>query len=102
MSRRWITHALLALAIDLNSARSQGLVGERADGYVAVVANGASPEVKALVKSVNDKRRATYSNIAKKQGIPVEAVAAQAGAKLTSERPKGEWVTDKSGKWRQK
>ncbi len=108
--KRWITLLLLPLALllavpagalTLDEARAQGLVGERADGYVGVVANG-SGEVQALVNNVNSQRRAAYAKIASNTGAPIDAVAAQAGAKLIAQRPAGEWVTDAGGKWRKK
>jgi len=75
--------ASAALGLDLDEARSQGLVQEQPSGYLAPAGAGASAEVSALIADVNAKRKKHYESIAKKNGIPVDAVAARAGAKLT-------------------
>jgi len=91
----------LAIALDLDGARSNGALGERSDGYVAAVSDSPSSEVAKLAEQVNAQRRAHYEEIAKKTGAPVEAVAALAGQKLIANRPSGEWVHDGSG-WKKK
>ncbi len=91
-----------ALALDVDSAKASGLVGERPDGYLGIVVADPSAEVKAMVDDVNGKRRAAYAEIARKNGTKVEAVAALAGAKLVDRTPPGQWVTDASGRWLKK
>ncbi len=105
-TRSWIVAlvlaiALPALALDLDEARAKGAVGERSDGFVAAVKDSPSDEVKALVDEVNAKRRAAYEEIAKRNGAPVEAVAALAGQKLIANLPAGQFVNDGSG-WKKK
>jgi uncharacterized protein YdbL (DUF1318 family) len=89
-----------ALAIDLDAARNQGLVGERADGYVAAVSS-PTPEVTKLVSDVNAKRRERYAEIAARNGTPIEAVAALAGKKLIEGAPSG-WYVKPNGDWLKK
>lgn len=89
-------------ALDLDSARSQGLVGEQADGYVGAVHPGASAEVQQLVTAVNANRRAAYEDIARKNGTAVSAVAALAGQRLLERAPTGAWIGDGKGRWYQK
>lgn len=101
----WV--AVLALpaagsGLDLDAAKSQGLVGEKVDGYVGIVVADPTAPVAALVKNVNTKRRSAYEAIAKKNGTAVDAVAALAGAKLIERAGRGEWVTDADGNWRKK
>jgi uncharacterized protein YdbL (DUF1318 family) len=86
----------------LDDARSAGKIGEGVDGYVHLVEKTAPADVKALVKDVNDKRRAKYASIARERGVPVEDVAALAGAKLVKRAPAGEYVMDSNGRWRKK
>lgn len=96
--------ALLALvaapaaSLTLDQAKSQGLLGEQADGYVGVV-DGGSAEAKSLAKDVNQKRRQSYKEIADKRGTSVDAVAALAGAKLVDRAAKGEYVRGTTGGW---
>jgi uncharacterized protein YdbL (DUF1318 family) len=94
--------ALAANAATLDGAKAAGQIGESVDGYVHLVDTNAPADVKALVKDVNDKRRAKYTSIAKERGVPVEDVAALAGAKLVKRAPAGEYVMDSNRKWRKK
>lgn len=91
-----------ASGLDLDAAKSQGLVGEKADGFVGIVVADPTAPVAALVKQINAKRATAYAGIAKENGTSVDAVAALAGAKLIERASKGEWVTDAQGNWRQK
>ena len=50
--------ALPAFALDLNQAKSNGMVGETNSGYIAAVKPSA--EVNALVESINGQRIAQY------------------------------------------
>ncbi len=94
--------ALPALAADLDGAKAAGQVGERVDGYVGLVDANAPDAVKELVERVNAGRRQKYAEIAAKRNAPVEAVAAQAGAKLTQRAQPGHYVMDASGRWKRK
>jgi uncharacterized protein YdbL (DUF1318 family) len=59
--RRFAATILLALAfqtawaIDIHTAKSQGLVGEANTGYLAAI-GAPSAEVKALINEVNEKQ----------------------------------------------
>ena len=106
----WLGFALLlavalpvpAGSLELEAAKRDGLIGEKADGFVGIVVAKPTAEIQKLVDSVNAKRRATYEEIAKKNGTPVDAVAALAGEKLIKRAASGEYVTDASGNWYQK
>jgi len=91
-----------ARALDLDSAKAAGLVGERLDGYVGAVAKDASQEVRALVERINRGRRDAYAEIARKHGVEVKAVAAESGVKLVQRAPSGQYVMDATGRWKQK
>ena len=88
-----------ALAASLDGAKAAGLVGERPDGYLGLVAADAPVDVKALVSDVNARRRAEYAKIAKANGTSVDAVAALAGAKLVERAGAGEFVMTSAGRW---
>jgi len=90
-----------AAALDLDGAKSQGLVGERTDGYVAAVAPAPSGDVAALVADVNAKRKTTYEGIAQSNGTDVDKVAALAAQKILSSAAPGTWIFD-GGRWYQK
>ena len=44
-------------ASELTAPKEQGIIGERFDGYLALVSK-ASPEIQSLVETVNQKRKA--------------------------------------------
>jgi uncharacterized protein YdbL (DUF1318 family) len=97
-----ILAAAPVLADELDGAKAAGQVGERADGYLGLVDENAPADVKALVERVNAGRREKYGEIAAKRGVPVEAVAAQAGVKLIQRAEPGHYVMDSSGRWKQR
>lgn len=70
-----------AWALNLQEAKSAGLVKETAMGYLEVVDVGNN-DVSGLVKDVNEKRKSKYSEIAKRNNISLQAVEKQAGKKL--------------------
>lgn len=92
----------LALALNLDEAKAQGLVGEKVDGYVAAVAPNPSAEVQALVTSTNEGRRKVYADLAQRNGITVDAVAAVSGEKLRSNAGPGQYVQNAAGQWERK
>jgi hypothetical protein len=90
-----------AAALDLDAAKAQGVVGERVDGFVAAVSESPSAEVKALVADVNAKRKATYAEIATRNGTAADQVAKLAAKKLLDRAPAGSWFWA-DGIWYQK
>jgi len=91
--------ALPAFALDLGGAKSAGLVGETSSGYLAAVK--PSGDVDALVADINSKRKAHYQQIAKKNGISLQAVEVRAGQKAMDKTPAGEYVNSGGG-WKKK
>ena len=71
-----------AQAVTLDEARSNKQVDELPTGYV----KANDEKVKALVEEVNAKRRAAYEDIAKKNGLTVDQVAAQAAKKIQANK----------------
>jgi uncharacterized protein YdbL (DUF1318 family) len=88
------------MAIELDTAKSQGLVGERADGYLGIVVQSPSSEVTALVETVNAKRRARYQEIASKNNIDLADVEARAGQRAIQLTDSGGWIFQ--ARWEQK
>ncbi|MEO5336454.1 MAG: YdbL family protein [Magnetospirillum sp. WYHS-4] len=93
--------SLPAFAQSLGDAKSQGLVGERPDGYVGAVKSLPS-SVKSLVDDVNAQRRANYEDIARRQNTSRSAVEAVAGTRLQDMTAPGGFIQDTSGGWRRK
>jgi len=79
--------ALPAFAMTLDQARSSGAVGEKIDGYVAVLKN--APDVQSLVADVNARRKEEYLRISKQNGQPVDAVSKLAAQQIINKLPSG-------------
>jgi uncharacterized protein YdbL (DUF1318 family) len=89
-----------SMALELQDAKAQLLVGEKADGYLGVVKS--SPEVNALVSRINKARRQYYEDIAKRNGTSVDVVEKLAGKKAIDKTPAGQYVQLPPGSWVQK
>jgi uncharacterized protein YdbL (DUF1318 family) len=88
-----------AVALELGEAKSRGMIGETANGYIAAVVSSA--EADALVSSINQQRRDRYQQIARKNSISLEAVEVRAGQKAIQKTPAGQYVNRGSG-WEKK
>jgi len=88
-----------AWAIDLQSAKAQGLVGEANSGYLAAVKSPASAEVKALIADVNAKRRAKFQDTAKKTSTTVAQVSNRFYELAVQKTAAGHYYQDKGGRW---
>jgi uncharacterized protein YdbL (DUF1318 family) len=88
-----------AQAADLDSAKAAGQIGEQRDGLLGLVKADAPADVKALVASVNAKRKEAYAKIAKKNGTTPAAVAALAGEKAIAKTAPGHYIQNASGAW---
>ena len=53
-----------AYALDLQTAKAQGYVGEQASGYLGVVKNASGAQT--LVNDINSRRKAHYEKIAQR------------------------------------
>ena len=66
--------------------RASGQVGERYDGYLGLVDDGAPAEVRAQMDQVNIQRRAAYTQLATQRGATIEEVAAATACQLFAGR----------------
>lgn len=89
----------LAFALSLDQAKQQGLVGERTDGYLGIVA-ASTPDVVNLVKATNNARRTEYDRIAGQTGQARTVVEQLAAKKAYEMTPRGQFVQDNTGGWR--
>jgi uncharacterized protein YdbL (DUF1318 family) len=89
-----------AFALSLDEAKSSGYVGERADGYLGVVADSAG--VSDLVKQINNQRRAEYQRIAGQNGTAASDIEKLAAAKAYEKTPAGQYVQGANGAWMKK
>lgn len=89
----------VSFAMDLQTAKAQGLVGETASGYLAAVQ--ATPEVQQLVNTINSKRKAQYQAIAKRNSTNLQAVEQLAGKKALQKTAPGQFIDTGNG-WQKK
>jgi len=87
-------------AIDLQTAKQQGLVGETPSGYLEAV-KSPSAETKALIQSVNTQRKQKYQDIAARNKTSLQAVEQLAGKKAIEKSKAGSYVK-LGGSWKQK
>jgi hypothetical protein len=89
-----------AYSIDLQTAKNQGLVGETTSGYLAAV-KSPSPEVSALIESINSQRKQKFKEIAARNNTSLEAVEQLAGKKAIEKSAHGDYIKV-GGSWQQK
>ncbi|BDF95467.1 MULTISPECIES: YdbL family protein [Pseudoalteromonas] len=85
-----------AWAISLDDAKNQGLVGEDSSGYLGLVVQNA--EAKAVVDEINEKRKAQYLKLAKKNNLSLAQVEALAAAKTIEKTQSGHFI-EVNGEW---
>lgn len=88
-----------AWAIDLHTAKAQGLVGEANTGYLAAVSSSSSAEVAALLADVNSKRKAEFESTAQKTGATLVQVRARFYELAVQRTSPGHYYQDAGGKW---
>jgi uncharacterized protein YdbL (DUF1318 family) len=86
-------------AIDLQAAKSQGLVGEQPNGYLGSVKGKPGNDVAALIREINAARKQEYQRIAKQNNTQLDVVEKLAGKKAIEKTPAGQFVRLPSGKW---
>ena len=96
-----VVFSAAVFALDLGAAKSQGLVGEKPDGYLAVVDGKATADAKKLVSDVNAKRKAQYQQLAQKNNLTLQQVESLAGEKAIKRTKVGNYIY-LNGKWVQK
>lgn len=96
-----LTTTMALAGMTLESAKQQGLVGERPDGLVGAVTTPSS-DVAALVAETNAKRIEKYQAIAAKNGTAPDQVQALAGKNLVAQTPAGQYIMNASGGWQLK
>ncbi len=91
-----------AWAIDIRSAKAEGLVGEANTGFLAAVQTPASAEVRALIADVNKKRKAQFTDTAQKTGTTVAQVANRFYELAVQKTAPGNYYQDSGGRWKKK
>lgn len=91
-----------AWAIDIDTAKDQGLVGEAMTGYLAAVETPASAEVITLISNVNAMRKEQFERTAEKTGATVVQVAYRFYELAVQKTRPGHYYQDRNGRWQEK
>lgn len=83
----------------IDAAKTEGLVGERVDGYLGLVTGNAEPAVRRKINEINAGRRAAYERLANQTGTTVEQVGVITGEKQIASMPAGQYYMNTSGRW---
>jgi len=101
----FITLLMLSTAVfasELSDAKKAGLIGEQFTGYLGLVDQNASADIKALVLDINGKRKARYQQIAKKRKATLKSVELVAGQTAIEKTEKGNYIKRKGEGWNKK
>jgi len=82
------------------AARRSGLIGERFDGYVGIVAANPPAELRRQVGAINIRRRALYSDLASRRGVSPEEVGITTACSLLRRLNVGDFYLLGQGGWR--
>src|ERR1700761_285803 len=99
------TPAMADLASDktvVDAAKTAGIVGEQADGYLGLVKGSADGPTTAAVNEINAARGDVYAQTAAKTGVSSDAAGDATGAQLIAKMPGGEYYKAVSGGWAKK
>ncbi|MGF1723649.1 YdbL family protein [Photobacterium nomapromontoriensis] len=91
--------AFNAFALDLQQAKTQGLIGEANTGFVAATTAIPSKEVRQLIIMVNNQRNAKFKKIAVSHGLSVREVSHLAYKKAVEKTQAGHYYQNSSGRW---
>ncbi|MDQ3139533.1 MAG: YdbL family protein [Pseudomonadota bacterium] len=106
--KRWLLGAALALCAvpaaaqdAVIAARAAGVVGERYDGYLGAV-GPLTPALRAQVAAINIKRRALFSDLARRRGVTTQDVGVAAACALLGRVAVGEAYLLSETNWRRR
>ena len=89
------------MASSLTPAKSDGIIGEQANGYIGFVTT-ASAEIKALVADVNKKRKLRYQQIAQSKKLSLSDVESIGGQQAITKTKSGHYIMRAGEGWTKK
>lgn len=92
----WLMGPMPVFALSLDEAKANGLVGEKANGYLGVVVPG-NADAQALSNDINQKRRQAYQDIARREKTNLHTVETLAGEKAIEKTKPGNFVEGPGG-----
>lgn len=89
----------LAVEPAIPLAKRAGWIGERFDGYLALVRADAPGDVSDIVQKANEDRLIEFTSIADRHKAPLKTVELVAGKKFIEQSAPGEFVQNDDGVW---
>lgn len=89
----------LAVEPAIPLAKRAGWIGERFDGYLALVRPDAPSDISDIVQTANEERLIEFNTIAGRHKAPLKTVELVAGKKFIQESAPGEFVQNDDGIW---
>lgn len=89
------------IASNLSPAKSDGIIGEQANGYIGFVTT-ASTEIKTLVADVNKKRKLRYQQIARSKNLPLSDIEKIGGQQAITKTKSGNYIMRAGEGWTKK
>ena len=89
----------LAVEPAIPLAKRAGWIGERFDGYLALVRPDAPADVTGIVQKANEERLIEFTAIAERHKAPLQTVELVAGKKFIEQSAPGEFVQNDDGVW---
>lgn len=87
----------------IDTAKTQGTVGEQADGYLGFRVTTSDAALHAAVEAVNAGRRQAYTQSATQAGTTPEVAGARMfESQLLPRIPAGQWYRNAQGQWVQR
>ena len=93
----FMVFAVPASALDIKTARLNGLAGEVDNGLLAIPAD-APADAEELIADINKLRRSEYAKVAAQNNLTIDVVGEMMFQKIYSRLPAGTWVKVQ-GKW---
>jgi uncharacterized protein YdbL (DUF1318 family) len=93
-----VAPAFAQRSAEYSAARSAGQIGEKMDGYLAIV-GPETADLRRIVDDINIKRRAVYSERAQAAGATIEQYALASGCQLIAKTAAGEKYQAPDGSW---
>lgn len=85
----------------LETAKTEGVVGEQVDGYLGI-RGPVDASLRRKVSEINAKRRAVYEELAMSDNTTAAKVARVTGEMQIRRAASGEFFVDEGGNWVQK
>ena len=86
----------------VSDAKAAEQIGEKLDGFLALIDSDAPAAIKKLVVDTNNMRRDRYTQVATMRGATLESVGRQAAVILHKRAAAGHMLQTKDGKWKKK